>query len=147
MATYTNSPPPPAVAARNWKLALRRGARCRCPACGEGRMFASFLKVRPACAACGERFDAHRADDMPPYITMTIVGHIIVSLNLFFEQAAEWPMLWHMVLWPGLTIALTLLIMQPVKGALIAYQWALRLHGFDPAGDIHDTPAKHSAGA
>lgn len=144
METYTNTPTAP-LPERDWKEAMKRGAKCRCPACGEGKMFSSFLKVKPACESCGERFDGHRADDMPPYITMTIVGHIIVSLNLFFEQTAEWPIMWHMVLWPVLTIIMTLGIMQPVKGALIAYQWALRMHGFDPAGDIHEMPAKLSA--
>ena len=77
---------------------------------------------------------------MPPYITIMIVGHIIVAANLFFERSAEWPMWWHMALWPTLTIIMTLAIMQPVKGALIAYQWALRMHGFDPDGDIHAMP-------
>lgn len=122
---------------RNWKQALKRGFACRCPNCGEGRMFERFLKVAPQCAACGERLDGHQADDMPPYVTIMIVGHVIVSLNLAFEQAADWPMWLHMAIWPALTIIMTLLLMQPVKGALIAYQWALRMHGFDPAGDIH----------
>lgn len=140
MQTYTNLAPatPPE---RNWKQAMGRGAKGCCPACGEGRMFASFLKVKPACESCGLRLEGHRADDMPPYVTMFIVGHVIVSLNLFFEQAADWPMLWHMILWPTLTVVLSLAIMQPVKGALIGYQWALKMHGFDPAGDPHALPA------
>ncbi|HRE19956.1 MAG TPA: DUF983 domain-containing protein [Rhabdaerophilum sp.] len=138
MQEWSNVPRAPAEPARDWKQAMKRGFRCRCPNCGEGRMFSSFLKVSPACEACSERLDGHRADDMPPYITIMIVGHIIVALNLAFERAAEWPMLWHMALWPTLTVIMTLAIMQPVKGALIAYQWALRMHGFDPEGDIHD---------
>jgi uncharacterized protein (DUF983 family) len=136
-ATETTDTP---LAPRDWKQAMKRGLMCRCPACGEGRIFERFLKVKPACDNCGERFDGHRADDMPPYITMMIVGHVIVALNLFFERATEWPMAWHMMLWPSLTVGMTLLIMQPIKGALIAYQWALRMHGFDPAGDYHAAP-------
>lgn len=119
---------------RDWKQALARGFRGRCPHCGEGRMFSRFLVVAPACTVCGERLDGHRADDMPPYITMFIVGHIVVGLNLSVEQHSEWPLLWHIALWPSLAILLTFLIMQPVKGALIAYQWALRMHGFEAAG-------------
>lgn len=141
MQEWSNAPKGETLPARDWKQAMGRGLRCRCPNCNEGKIFKSFLKVNPACEACGERLDGHRADDMPPYITIMIVGHIIVAANLFFERAAEWPMWWHMALWPTLTIIMTLAIMQPVKGALIAYQWALRMHGFDPHGDIHAVPA------
>jgi uncharacterized protein (DUF983 family) len=131
----------PAGNERNWKQALARGFRGRCPACGEGRIFGSFLKVKPGCDACGTEFSGHRADDLPPYITIMIVGHIVVPLNLVFERSAEWPLWWHMTLWPSLTILLTLALLQPVKGATIGYQWALRLHGFDPSGDPHEKPA------
>ena len=142
---WSNAHEGAAAPERDWKQAMKRGARCRCPNCNEGRMFRSFLKVAPACETCGERLDGHRADDMPPYITIMIVGHIIVAANLFFERTTEWPMWWHMVLWPTLTILMTLAIMQPVKGALIAYQWALRMHGFDPQGDIHAMPPSVTA--
>lgn len=145
MQEWSNAPKGEALPARDWKQAMGRGLHCRCPKCNEGRIFRSFLKVNPACEACGERFDGHRADDMPPYITIMIVGHIIVAANLFFERTAEWPMWWHMALWPTLTIIMTLAIMQPVKGALIAYQWALRMHGFDPHGDIHAVPVSTPA--
>ncbi len=140
MQEWSNAPKTEPLAPRDWKQAMKRGLACRCPNCNEGPMFARFLKVTPVCATCGERLDSHRADDMPPYITIMIVGHIIVAANLFFERTTEWPMWWHMALWPTLTIIMALAIMQPVKGALIAYQWALRMHGFDPAGDIHAIP-------
>jgi uncharacterized protein (DUF983 family) len=35
------------------------------------------------------------------------------------------------MLWPTLTLALTLLLLPKFKGALVAYQWALRMHGFE----------------
>lgn len=139
MSEWTNvaAPTPPEHAPRNWKQAMGRGLCSQCPNCGEGRMFRSFLKVNPTCDTCSLALDGHRADDMPPYITIMIVGHVIVGLNLMVEQSSDWPLWWHMALWPSLTLVLALLIMQPVKGALIAYQWALRMHGFDPEGDIH----------
>jgi uncharacterized protein (DUF983 family) len=124
--------------ARDWKTALKRGSLCRCPRCGNGKIFKSFLSVAPSCDSCGLELSGHRADDMPPYITLMIVGHVIVALILLVERNSEWPMLWHMVLWPVLTLAFTLAIMQPVKGAVIGYQWALKMHGFEPlsAGNI-----------
>ena len=142
MTNWTNAEP--ALPRRDWKQAMKRGAMCRCPNCGEGAMFARFLKVSPRCNTCGEQLDLHRADDMPPYVTIMIVGHIVVGLNLAFEQGADWPLWIHMTIWPLLTVILTLSLMQPVKGALIAYQWALRMHGFDPEGDPHAVPAREA---
>ncbi len=117
--------------------ALWRGFKCKCPNCGEGKLFGKFLKVVPECSVCEQNFEGQRADDLPPYITITIVGHIIVGLNLTIERSSDWPIWIHMTLWPILTIIMTLLLIQPVKGATIGYQWALRLHGFDEKGDVH----------
>lgn len=139
MSEWTNRAAPMRDA-RSWKQAMARGFSCRCPACGEGKLFGRFLKVAPQCEVCGTGFSGHRADDLPPYVTIMIVGHIVVPLNLMFERGAEWPLWWHMTLWPALALMLTLALMQPVKGAIIGYQWALRLHGFDPAGDPHEKP-------
>ena len=58
---------------------IRRGLLGRCPACGEGRLFASFLKPVDACSVCGEEMHHHRADDLPPYLVITIVGHLVLG--------------------------------------------------------------------
>jgi uncharacterized protein (DUF983 family) len=43
------------------------------------------------------------------------------------------PTLWvHAALWLPLTIVMTLAALPPIKGALVALQWALLMHGFDP---------------
>lgn len=125
-----------AVPARDIWLALRRGAQCRCPACGQGALFDGYLKVVDQCAECGEELHHHRADDLPPYITITIVGHIIITLVLAVEMFADYSTLSQMILWPLLTLTLALVLMRPVKGAVVGYQWALRMHGF---GDGEET--------
>ncbi|MFC3677218.1 DUF983 domain-containing protein [Ferrovibrio xuzhouensis] len=110
--------------------AMRRGWRGRCPQCGHGRMFRSYLKVNDNCPACGLQLSMHRADDAPPYFTILIVGHIIVPLMLVLEQEfhpAEWV---HMVLWLPLTLILSLTLLPRIKGTLIGLQWAKRMHGF-----------------
>jgi uncharacterized protein (DUF983 family) len=66
-----------------------------------------------------------------------------VPAVLAVEMSANpWPLWVNFVVWLPLTLFLTLALMQPVKGAIIAMQWALRLHGFDPKGDIHDAPMR-----
>ncbi len=124
-----------AEAPRHVGRALGRGARCRCPACGEGRLFSRFLKVAPACEVCGTEFHHHRADDLPPYLTMAVVGHIVVWFILIAVIDFELPLWVHVVVWPALTLALSLALLQPIKGAVIALQWALRMHGFGGMAD------------
>lgn len=112
------------------QVALMRGATCKCPQCGDGRLFGKFLKVVPKCDACGEELYHHRADDMPAYIVMSIVGHIVVGLVMWAEFTYAPPVWVHWVLWLPLTLILTLALLQPVKGFIVALQWKLRMHGF-----------------
>jgi uncharacterized protein (DUF983 family) len=111
---------------------LLRGALLRCPACGEGRIFRRYLKVVDHCGTCGEALHHHRADDAPPYFVIVIVGHVVVSLVLAVEMAYRPPLWLHAALWLPLTVILSLVLLPPVKGALVALQWALLMHGFDP---------------
>ncbi|TYC63651.1 DUF983 domain-containing protein [Rhodobacterales bacterium] len=112
--------------------AMMRGAMNKCMNCGKGHVFDGFLQTAHACSVCGEEFHHHRADDAPPYFTITIVGHIVIPALLAVEVLWR-PALWiHMSIWPLLTVVLALAFMRPVKGALIGLQWALYMHGFDP---------------
>ncbi len=128
--------------------AVWKGFRCRCPHCGEGKLFKSFLKPVSVCAHCDEKIDGHRSDDLPPYVTIMIVGHLIVPVILATEMSATpWPLWVHFSVWLPLTLVMTLLLMQPVKGAIIGLQWGMRLHGFDPKGDYHALPTQASGAA
>ncbi len=118
--------------------AMWKGFRCRCPHCGEGRLFRSFLKPVETCERCGEWLDGHRSDDLPPYVTIMIVGHLVVPIILGIEMSQNpWPLwVYFSVFLPGTLVGM-LFLMQPVKGAIIGLQWGLRLHGFDARGDYH----------
>ncbi len=124
----------PVAAARPLGLAVRRGLAGRCPNCGEGRLFRAYLKVNDACPACGEDFTPQRADDAPAYVTILIVGHFVVAGIVAAEDIwPDSPVLVDAFVWAALAVALSLCILPRVKGALIGYQWAVRMHGFgDP---------------
>lgn len=107
-----------------------RGWRGQCPACGAGRMFQSFLKIRPACLQCGEELSHHRADDLPAYIVVALAGHIFVPLALDMEFRFAPPLWVHALLWGPALIIFSLLMLQPVKGAVVALQWRMGMHGF-----------------
>ena len=110
---------------------LLAGLKCKCPNCGDGAIFDGYLTIRDACPDCGQELHHHQADDAPPYFAITIVGHIVVSLVVIVESQYR-PALWiHAALWIPLTIMLALAFLRPIKGAIVAYQWALRMHGFE----------------
>ena len=115
------------------KTDLWNGLRGKCPACGKGHMFRAFLKVADRCDACGEELHHHRADDFPAYLVIVIVGHLVVPLVLNVEMIYQ-PAYWiHALLWLPLTLLLALLLIQPVKGAVVALQWHNGMHGFEAA--------------
>jgi uncharacterized protein (DUF983 family) len=92
-----------------------------------------FLKVTPSCDRCGTEFHHHRADDLPPYLVIFLVGHLVGYGVLIGETRFELPIWLHLAIWPPLTLVLCLALLQPVKGAVVALQYALGMHGFgDP---------------
>ena len=115
---------------REVKPALLRGWRRKCPNCGAGPMMRGYLKVRESCPVCGEELHHHRADDGPAYMTILIVGHLLAPILLFaFVRWRPDPMILASVFSIG-TVALSLFLLPRLKGALVALQWAKRMHGF-----------------
>jgi uncharacterized protein (DUF983 family) len=115
---------------RNVARAMWRGALCRCPHCGQGKMFRAYLKTVDQCSVCGEELSHHRADDFPPYIAITIVGHIIVFLMLHMEMAYHVQPMTHVLVAVPLAIILPLLMLPSIKGAIVGLQWATRMYDF-----------------
>ena len=110
--------------------ALKRGLRLRCPACGEGQLLHSYLKVNATCPACGEELFHHRADDGPAYLTILIVGHLMAPAMLYaFTTWRPEPITLFATLGLGV-VALSLFLLPRMKGAMVAIQWANRMHGF-----------------
>lgn len=126
-----------------WR-AFGRGLIGRCPKCGKGKLFGQFLKVAPACTACGEPFHHHRADDFPAYVVIFLAGHIVLP-SLFYVEVTFQPPTWvQMVIWLPVTLGLCLALLQPVKGAIVALQWSIGMHGFEDAKRAREEAAATS---
>ena len=119
---------------RPTRPAVLRGLRCKCPNCGEGNLFSSYLKVADTCPNCHEELFHHRADDGPAYLTILLVGHIIgFVMHFVWVYLRPEPL----VMATSLTIfavALSLFLLPRMKGMVVGIQWARRMHGFGHNG-------------
>ena len=78
----------------------------------------------------GHDLTPQRADDGPAYVTILVVGHLMgFALPVFFESFRDNPLLVACLL-SAASIALALLMLPPVKGMFVAFQWAKGMHGF-----------------
>ena len=112
-----------------WR-ALARGGIGRCPRCGRGRLFRAFLKPVDRCAACDQDWRLQRADDFPAYAALFITGHLVAPLAVHLARdSSVSPALAAAITLP-VTAALAIGLLQPCKGAIIALQWRLAMHGF-----------------
>jgi uncharacterized protein (DUF983 family) len=112
---------------------MMRGLSGRCPKCGKAPIFSKYLQVVESCPACAEPLHHHRADDLPAYLVILLIGHILVPIVCIVELKFSPPIWVSLSLWLPLTTVLVFALLQPVKGAVVALQWHLGLHGFEAA--------------
>lgn len=99
------------------------GLRSRCPRCGEGRLFAGFLKLAPACEVCGLKYDFADSGDGPAVFIVLLVGFLVTGGALLMEIAYQPPYWVHAVVWLPLALGLPLLLLRPLKATMIALQY------------------------
>jgi uncharacterized protein (DUF983 family) len=116
-------PAPEFIAQPTITTAMLRGFRQRCPRCGKGLIFKSLLKLVDNCSECGEKLGDIRADDLPAYLTVLVVGHIVVPPLLLFgnSDVSTWVQL-------GISVPVALLLiaflLPRFKGAAAGLLWA-----------------------
>jgi len=107
---------------------------CRCPRCGEGRLFVGLLTVRPVCSGCGLDFSAEDAGDGPAVFVIFLLGLVVVGLAALVELKFAPPIWVHMLLWTPLILGGGILLLRPLKAGLIALQYR---HGL-----LHSPPPR-----
>lgn len=106
---------------------IQRGLLGTCPNCGAGRLFRGFLTVRDHCESCGADNTIYPSDDMPPYLTILVAGHLIVPLFMWSDRALE-PSVWvQAAIWLPVTLALCLALLPRMKGAVVGFCWATNM--------------------
>src|SRR6266571_1475561 len=101
----------------------RAALGCRCPRCGEGRLFTGLLTVRPACPSCGLDFSAEDAGDGPAVFVIFFLGLVVVGLAALVELKFAPPLWVHLLLWTPLILGGAILLLRPLKAGLIALQY------------------------
>ncbi|HZS64789.1 MAG TPA: DUF983 domain-containing protein [Xanthobacteraceae bacterium] len=104
-------------------LPIGRGLRCRCPRCGQGKLFQNFLALRPRCDVCGLDYGFADAGDGPAIFVILIGGFIVVGAALAIEVLYRPPFWVHAALWVPLIFLVTLAPLRSMKGLLIALQY------------------------
>jgi uncharacterized protein (DUF983 family) len=105
---------------------LQVALACRCPRCGQGKLFRNLLDVRDRCEVCGLDLRAHDAGDGAAVGVILLLGAIVVGLAFWVEFHFSPPLWLHAALWPVVTIPLAILMMRPAKAALVALQFRHR---------------------
>ncbi|GAA6193287.1 hypothetical protein DS909_11630 [Phaeobacter gallaeciensis] len=118
------------IETREVKPAILNGLRLKCPRCGKGKLLHSYVKVNDSCSNCGLDLTPQRADDGPAYLTILIVGHILgFALHIAFTQWRPEPLELALVM-SVLAVGSALALLPRMKGLIVGYQWAKRMHGF-----------------
>lgn len=102
---------------------IKAGIQCRCPRCGEGRLYDGLLTLRPNCSHCGLDYSFADAGDGPAVFVTMIIGLIVVGMALWMEVNYNPPLWMHFSLWIPLTIGLSLWLLRLIKAVLIALQY------------------------
>jgi uncharacterized protein (DUF983 family) len=111
---------------RDTWLAARRGLRLRCPACGQGKLLAGYLRPAAACGTCGEPTGEIRADDAPAWATILLVGHIASPLFFLFATQDANAGLMAFFLITTVVLGLTFFLLPRMKGLFVGLIWATR---------------------
>lgn len=99
------------------------GIRGRCPRCGEGHIFEGFLKLRPACEACGLDYGFADPADGPAFFVMMFFCIPVVILALWLEVKYQAPVWVHLVTTLPFGLLTCILPLRPLKGWLVASQF------------------------
>ena len=112
----------------SWKTpsVLEAALRCRCPRCGDGRLFRNLLEVRARCEHCDLDLAQNDAGDGAAALVILVLGAIIVGLAFWTEFHFNPPLWVHAILWPLITIPLAIVMIRPTKAGLIAMQYRHR---------------------
>jgi uncharacterized protein (DUF983 family) len=113
---------------------LKAGVRCRCPRCGQGKLYSGFLEVAEVCVACGLTLRENDNGDGPAVFIILIMGFVVVAGALALELVAGPPMWLHMLIWIPIIMIGSAALLRPFKAVFIAIQFKHKVQGYGRTG-------------
>lgn len=95
----------------------------KCPRCGEGDLFEGFLSLKAGCTVCGLDYAKADSGDGPAVFAIFVVGFVAVALAFIARYVWFAPLWLAFAISVGSAVALTLLLLRPMKAMLIALQY------------------------
>lgn len=104
------------MASRTWTF-IGRGLRGRCPLCGDGRIFKTYLDHHERCGVCGLRFEREQGYFTGGMEICTIAAFLVPIIACF--TVGRWI---HApdIVWIALSVAVSLRLYQPTRGLWLA---------------------------
>ncbi len=115
------------------RRSVLRGLSHKCPACGQGQLFGRYLKVQPHCARCDHELALYPADDGPAYLTIILIGHLIIAPLLIFPIIWQSDPRYSLPIILGVLTVITLSALPRIKGGWIGLMYALQVTSRDEA--------------
>ena len=100
----------------------------KCPRCGRGRLFAGFLKMADRCGICGLDYGFADPADGPAFFVITFACIPVVLFAVWMEVAVGAPYWLNALLTLPFLILFCVLPLRPLKGLLVAQQYAHDAH-------------------
>ena len=107
-------------------MILFKAVACKCPRCGGGKLFSGYLIVRETCEVCGLDLRGHDSGDGPAIFIIFILGFLVVPMALWVEMTYMPPLWLHAVVWGPVILGVTLVLLRPLKGIMVALQYRHR---------------------
>ena len=86
-------------------------------------MFAGWVKFADRCKDCGLDYQAYNVGDGPAAFLTLILGAVVAGMAIAVELIFSPPWWLHVLLWPGITLALIIGSLRAGKGLLLAFEY------------------------
>ncbi len=123
-----------AAAPEHYPSPFATGFACRCPRCGQGRLFTGYLQLNPRCAVCDLDLSFAQGTEGPAVFIILIVGTIILVAAGVVEGLFHPPPFVHLLLWLPSTVVVAMLLLRPFKATMIALAFVNRVEEGHPDG-------------